>query len=842
MSTSIRKIVPKFITILLSMLSATAAPAQTRSTQLEEVIVTAQKREQSLQDVGIAVTVFTNEQLNTFNFIDSMELANFTPGLFVSGSNGGQTQQPTIRGATQNDFADIAEAPNAVYIDEAYQAMGQAQLFSLYDMERVEVLKGPQGTLFGRNATGGLIHYITNKPSPEVGAYADITYGSYDSVRVEAMANGAISERVSARISGFYNEHDAIMENVFTPADLPPTPGALAAFGRGPLTPDLNTHADPWAAEAWSVRGQLLFTQTEDFEFLLKAQYARQEWPSAPLQVVPTVAFVDDTDGDGVENQVVETAYQSDLNTSCEMISVNTGNCVNSVFDADFDRIRPNATGDFFGDAPPDPNDLFVVSTDHVSKDADRMKQYGITGTLKWDLGFANLVSVSNYSNFKKRSSLDVGSGPVPILMTMSQAKFDWFTQELRLEGEHRRFRWIAGAYFLNIDGKYAAGLADTINGINPFGGVFFGPVFNGIDLFTGTPTANSFVESTLNARIETNSYSLFGQIDYDLTDTVTVNIGIRAIIEEKEFDYTNRLYVNERDSRPDGALFSGGTPLGFFFDPATPVEFLSPFSDDTSDFLWSGKVQLNWSPNPDLLIYAGVNRGVKAGSFNAPFFTALTPDQQRYDEEILLDYEAGFKHTFFDGRARFNLSGFYYDYTDYQAFQFVGTSGAVFNVDAVHKGLEAELYANPIYNLNLIFGVSYIDPKIKDLLIAPNTPRDVEPTFTPEVQFSAIGNYTWENSILGGDLILQIDGNFASSRFDTLNNFHTHKRDPFWIGNARVRWISPDKRWEVAGFVNNFSDTEYETIGFDISTITGSTEQGYGKPRWAGINARWNY
>ena len=116
-----------------------------QSKLLEEVIVTAQKREESLQDVGIAITAFTGEQLDAFGFTNSTELTAFTPGVHVSGNNGGATQQFTIRGATQNDFFDLAEAPNAVYIDGAYMASGQAHLFAQFDMERVEILKGPQG-------------------------------------------------------------------------------------------------------------------------------------------------------------------------------------------------------------------------------------------------------------------------------------------------------------------------------------------------------------------------------------------------------------------------------------------------------------------------------------------------------------------------------------------------------------------------------------------------------------------------------------------------------------------------------------------------------------------------
>lgn len=824
--------------------SLPAAPVMAQGGMLEEVTVTARKREESIQDVGIAITAFSGEQLKAFGFVNNTEVAAFTPGVHISGNNAGHTQQFSIRGATQNDFADIAEAPNAVYVDEAYQATGQSHLFANFDMERVEILKGPQGTLFGRNATGGLVHYITNKPTRETEAYADLTYGSYDSVRAEGAVSGAISDTLSARVSGFYSGHDDVMNNTFTDADLPPTPGALQAFGRAPtLTSNPDNHDDLWTEDQWAARGQLLFEPNDDVEFLLKGHYAQSKPASGPYQSVATVAFVEDTDGDGMIDNPVDTAFASDVMTSCEQINNITGLCQNSVFDADFDGVRPSPTGDFFGAQEADGVEGFDVQTDHTTSDNDRAKIWGLSGILRWDLDFAELISVSSYSKQSKRQSLDVDSGPAPQFIVMNQSKFDWFSQELRLEGEAERFRWITGLYYLNIDGKYAQGLADTLGGINIFGGLFFGPVFNGVDLFTGLPVADSFLEGTLNATLETESYSIFAQVDYDISDRLTLSLGLRGIQEEKDYDYNMHLYNNTRDARTDGALFGGGTPLAVIFDPTqTPVDFLAPHTESTSDFLWSGKVGLNYAHDDNLMLYASISRGVKAGSFNAPLLTSLTPDEYGYDEEVLVAYEAGFKSTLWEGKARFNFSAYYYDYNDYQGFKFIGTSGAVFNNDAKYYGMEAELITSPTENMDIMLGIGLIDPTIKDVEVAPNVFRDNTPSFTPKTQFNALGRYTWPNILMGGSITLQIDGNYASSAFHNINNFGSHRMDSYWVGNARVRWISQDERWEVGGFVNNFSDSRYVNIGFELSTVCGCDEQSFGKPRWAGINVRYNY
>ena len=149
----------------VTLLQAIILTLPVQAAVLEEVIVTAQKREQSLSDVGIAVTAFTGEQIDALGFETSTDIIGMSPSVYVSADTGGQNRKFTIRGVTQNDFLDSSEAPVAVYIDEGYISTQQGQVFGLFDMERVEVLKGPQGTLFGRNATGGLVHYVTRKPT-----------------------------------------------------------------------------------------------------------------------------------------------------------------------------------------------------------------------------------------------------------------------------------------------------------------------------------------------------------------------------------------------------------------------------------------------------------------------------------------------------------------------------------------------------------------------------------------------------------------------------------------------------------------------------------------------------
>ena len=214
---------------------AVAAPAISQSV-LEEIVVVAQKREQNLQDVPIAISAFTGKQMDALGVSESFDIATFAPGVHISGNLAGQNTQFSIRGVTQNDFNDIIEAPNAVYLDDGYIAVAQAQTFAVFDVDRVEILKGPQGTLFGRNATGGLVHFISNSPSfEETTGYLDVEMGQFDTANnanryvIEGAVGGPLSDTVAARVAFRYSKQDPYLKNLYSNADQLPflgDPGA----------------------------------------------------------------------------------------------------------------------------------------------------------------------------------------------------------------------------------------------------------------------------------------------------------------------------------------------------------------------------------------------------------------------------------------------------------------------------------------------------------------------------------------------------------------------------------------------------------------------------------------
>ncbi|MDP7661595.1 MAG: TonB-dependent receptor plug domain-containing protein, partial [Gammaproteobacteria bacterium] len=253
-------------------------PAVSQSAVLDEMTVTAQKREQALSDVGVSVTAFSGDSLRELNMTNSVDISAQTPN-FTIGTPVGEGNNPSfvLRGVGLNDFNDNNESNIAVYVDEVYRSAMAGLTFQMFDLDRVEVLRGPQGTLYGRNATGGLVHFVTRKPTEDLDAYADLTLGSNSQVKFEGAIGGG-SETVMGRLSVATNQADGYVSN--------------------------RAGADPNEADNMALRGQLLFKPTEQWSVLLNAHWSDADPRAAAYQHEGTdVGGLDffgysDTDGD----------------------------------------------------------------------------------------------------------------------------------------------------------------------------------------------------------------------------------------------------------------------------------------------------------------------------------------------------------------------------------------------------------------------------------------------------------------------------------------------------------------------------------------------------------------
>ena len=776
----------------------TAEPANENTGGImDEIVVTAQRRQQNLQDVGISVAAFSGEQLKAAGVVNSIDVARLTPGVAVSGSIGGQNSQFTIRGVTQNDFNDGIEAPVAVYVDETYIPNLQGQNFGAFDIERVEILKGPQGTLFGRNATGGLVHFVVRKPTEQVEGFIEGTYGRFNQTRLEAAIGGPLGGGLSARASIYYNGHDPIMKNIYPAGVVAGAPLGLGA----PISPCCE---DVWNDDTLSARLQLQYApEGSPLTVRLTGSYSRQNLSEAPFTSRATVPVID------AQGRVVDAIYASATETRTA-IGPN-GENVPGAFGGPITR-APGA--DFFGFVAPDAKDL-VVSKDFAFEDLNHTRSYNTALHINYDFGNFELTSITDFKRLKKDFAIDVDASPINLVSFGSRNNTRSISQELRLNGRTDTLNWTVGGYYLDID-------SDTANGFmalpRSFFSGLFGAVTNGIDL------ANEF-------QLRTKSISAFGQMEYKVSEQFTVVVGARIISEKQSYDFQSNAYANANDQRLDTA----GTP----FFPLQPS-----FSNDRTSTLFAGKVQLEYRPNDDLLVYVGVNRGVKGGSYNALLpdgSPPLAPGDIPYKPEKLMSYEGGFKATI-ASNVLFNAAAYYYDYKDYQAFTFSNVSGFVQNRDARTYGFEADLSAELFEGFQAAIGVSAFDAKIKNLQIAPGVFRDVKPTFAPETQLSGRLTYRIPTAIAGGHLRLAADGSYQSSIFHNVRNFQADKLPGYWVFNGNVSWQQEDGGLSLAAGVQNIFDKRYANIGFNLATLCGCNEESYGRPRWWSVTAGYKF
>ena len=760
----------RWLLIMVGVTACIGAPA------LEEIVVTAQKREQNINDVGVAVTAFSGEQMNALGIESSTDLIAFTPGVSLAGDIGGQRAIFNIRGVVQNDYADIAEAPVAVYIDDSYLASTQAQTFGLFDIERIEILKGPQGTLFGRNATGGLVNTITVKPTYEFEGYGEFTAARFDQYRFEGAVSGALSDKLRARVAFLSNLQGEILKNVYVDGSAPDTrPGSP---GGGEDTYNDDTQA---------VRAHIEYDLNDNGSLLLSANWADTTKSEGPYQAVNTTEILN------ADGAVIDVIYAADDPLGCDQIQ--SGRCVDAVLDAGASPYRPVPGGDFNGNIDPDGSGR-RIDRDFAFDDQNRIESHGITGTLDYDFGAIEFVSITDYKYFSRIIGLDPDVSASPEVIFHSDGEIEQVSQEARISGANDSMNWVAGLYYLGIDTGFTQGLAGS---------------------------AESFVigpsrEFNTITSMETDSLSVFGQVDWLLSHNLAAVLGLRYINEDKKLSGDIGLFRNLDDRT---------------IETDSRMATLERADLENNQDLWSAKVQLEYSPDEDSLYYIGVNRGVKAGSFSAPLLGGFGT----YKPEVLLAFEAGAKLTSADGRVQLNTSLFYYDYTDYQSFSWVNNVSSVTNEEAEFTGIELELFLTPSVSWDIMVGGSWTDAEVDKLEVAPGLTRDTRPAFTPEFQASGLIRYNRDTGL--GNIAAQLNGSFRSEVFHNARNFTAHEIESHTVMDIRLSWSDPSYEWSVTGYIDNLLDSNHGIIGFDVSGFTGNTQISYARPRTYGVTIR---
>ncbi|MEM8985501.1 MAG: TonB-dependent receptor [Pseudomonadota bacterium] len=739
---------------IIASVSCTAAMAQ-----VEQIVVTAQKREQSAQSVGIAISAFSGDQIEELGWRDSEAIAVQTPGLIATSFSGGSsTGLFSIRGISQNDFADHQEAPSAVYVDGVYLATTSQTTSELFDVERVEVLKGPQGTLFGRNATGGLVHIINKSPTDEFEGYSKLTVAEFNQIRAEGAISGPITDSVRGRLSFLTDNADGYFENRNTGVQ----PARDNAFGGFPAASEDGAE-DFRGRDHQNVRAQIDMDVTENGVLGFTLNYGIVDNIGNAYDTVPTPAgSVDLTTTDFYGTPVI----------------------------AEINAEAPNIRG--------------FVDKETISYTAD----YNHSAE-NW-----NLVTILNYTESEKTYQEDDDGGPFNVATFGTDQDVSTLTGEIRLDGQTGDLTWTAGYYYLNIDGDYFGTFQfPAVTGAGG-PGVFDGFGY-GIDL---------------DYALETTAHAIFGQVEYDLTDRLKLILGGRWTSDNKDYSILASCVDD-----PDPAVAPNTTCAdailggGFVIDAG-----LTNLEKDDSFF--TGKAQLEFTPTSNLLLYAGYNRGVKAGSFTAPLDGFLTVSELGFEPETLDAYEIGVKADLADDRLRVNASAFYYDYSDYQGFVFVGLASVVRNFEAEIYGGELEVIAAPGDGWDLRAGLSVLDATVLDVEVAPGTFVDQDMVLAPDVTANWLVRK--EFPVNGDDaLAVQFDGYYTGEQTYNTINGPLVTGDGYALMNASVSY-----GFQIGGtdaeaslFVRNLADEENQTYAFDLSAFFGNTIQVYGPPRIIG-------
>lgn len=725
---------------------------------LDAVIVTAQKREESLQAVGISVTAMSGAQLAQQGVSRATDIAQQVPAMqFTTWTPAFTTF--SLRGISQNNFQDNLEAPVAVYMDGAYAASMNGINGQKFDLDRVEVLRGPQGTLFGRNATGGLIHFLSHRPvETETNGYIEAGAADFGTYSLEGAVGGAFSDSVRGRIAGRWEQSDGYLK-AGTAFDIP----ATGQTSQG--------------ADGIALRGMLQIDAGDAVKVDLTAAYSKDdEVPTG--QYVVTLAGFDENTGLGAFTGALDPADPGAGPMDFPRTPI-TGDVhrhwsdLDTYFDRESTSLTAQVTADLGG------NVEFVSITNWLT--LDKFYFEDAAG------GFDKLVGLS--------------------FVYTTEADFEQWSQEFRLSGSSEAFRWQVGAYYLDMDW-------DTYQRVD--GGLALS--------FLGTSDTQNL--STFGL-IDSTNWSGFGQVEFDLAERWTLIGGLRWSQDDKDLEM-RQVYEDAPEGVPS-------TEIRNIDDIALTIPGIDVI--DYGDY--AARLQLNFEPGEDTLLYASYNRGIKGGNWSLDPLGAVADEDLKHREEVLQAYELGWKSEFWHGAARLNVAAFYYDYEDYQAFSLVNLTPQVTNSDADAQGGEIELTLSPAQGLDLMFGAAFIDSTVD--AVPTVFPGSVEAEFptAPSMSLNFLARYEWP--AFGGSLAAQFDGMWNDDMFLEGTNSEVSFEPSYSIWNASFSYASSEGGIGMSVYARNLFDEEYRVYNLDLGLL-GFIEQAFGPPRQVGVAVSYRF
>jgi iron complex outermembrane recepter protein len=715
--------------------ASTMAVAQTYDAggpSVEELVVTARRREENLKDVPVAVTAVTAERLEQAGAADITVMQQQVPNLTLQVARGSNsTLISFIRGVGQQDPLWGFEPGVGLYVDDVYIARPQAAVLDIFDIERVEVLRGPQGTLYGRNTIGGAVKYVTAKIQGEPEFRFKGAFGSYNQRDFVASAKGMVTDTVGLGLTWAKFDRDGYGSNLFT-------------------------GAEHYNKDVGAIRGTLEWSPAENLFFRLSGDMVQDKSnPRHGRREVQALDFL--------------------------------GNPI-------------------AGGAPP----AGVYDTYAGSGDYNRVEARGVSLLGEWDVSDTlTLKSITAYRAGETNGTIDFDNLPAALLDIPAHYNDHQFTQELQLLYTGERMQAVAGLYYLNAT---AAGAFDTV-----------------------VSQANLTIATA--GHVDTESWSAFADVSYDLTEQLTLSVGGRYTKDDK----LGRVYRQN---------FTGLRSPLFGNTLAVPGLLRSNFTSSKEFEKFTPRVSLRYEFSDDLTGYVSYSQGFKSGGFDMRADEILTPaSRDGYEPETVDSYEAGLKGFFFDRRLSLNTAAFYAKYKDQQVTLQtpVGASIAsqVLNVGQSHmSGFELEGTAFLAPSLTANFALGYIKAEFDeyralDLTATPPVVRDFANSRvfqnTPEWTGAVSLTYTHDMGDHGRVVFVPS----ASYRGD-FSMFEVPSRldqEAYWLVDASLVWHSADDRYRVGLHGKNLGDETYRVGGYNFPQSAGvlfgnSVTAFYGPPR----------
>lgn len=783
--------------IALTLLAGAVSAAE-----IEEIIVTAEKRESALQETPVAISAVTRDTIEKQNIIDLAQVQFIAPGLVFNEI--ADMAQITMRGIGVDISEMQAEPGVALHADGVYRGGLTSSRSLLFDLERIEVLRGPQGTLYGRNSTGGSINVISRLPGDEYGYDVGLLYGDYNRVRIDLSGDAPVSDRLKLRGAFAYdNRTDGYVDNDFT-------------------------GNDEWDQEAAFFKGAAVFTPTENLEGILRFEYTSTLTTGSPAIT---------TDDHPVPPFLLSVRNPGGVLTipGFPLFTLVCG--AQSCADALGLNLSPPGVGS------DDPFDIFSDGKTTYDRNA-----WGTSLTLTWDLNDdISLRSITSYFEIEQDALVTNNDGvDITYLTDDFNQKNEEISQEFTLSGRTGDFDWIGGVYFYRSEIEEV--FLFTLPALQPTFEALFG-ILSSFDPATGLPNGAPLPPGTLaffgnrldgsmapfpfldfSVDQELTSVAAYGQTTYHVNERLRATAGLRWTRDKK--DVTQSVVNNL------GGDFCLGLGLNKEFKEVT------------------GKVGLDADVGEDSLVYFTFSRGFKAGGLN----TGTCGNT--FDPEIILAYEIGAKSRFFDNTLQVNAAAFYNDYQDLQARLFINNASIVQNAaDARTFGVEVEALWLASERFRLDGALSYLNAEFDDFVSTdplnpqvgfncnPVTLLDCQQQLkgnkllrAPEFKVSASAEYDIPAD-RAGLFTLRAEYAYTDEVYHTVFNNDFAKQDGFSLVNLRLIWTPSgdlNQRLRVIGFVENVGDIEYAVIHAPNAT-TGGTLSQFGPPRTWGIQMRYS-